>query len=744
MSTEATSATAAPFLTAPPFASRPPIPSTEKTPFGPNAVAGVLCALVTLAYASSFATLIFGGALAPSVNLGVWTAIIGSCATALILSFFSSFRFTLGGPDSNPSAILAISVTALAAEILQGAAGSNPSQLLPTIFIFLFGSAVLCGLLLFLFGRLHWGRYVRYIPHPVVGGFLAGTGFLLLSGAWKMLVGKNFAATAAADLQAVPALGWLFALGLGLALIVATRVSKHFLVIPTVLALGVLGFHAALLATGWTLDEARTAGLLLPPLAAGDWQTPFNQPLGEVRWDLLLTHGKDFAAMTLVVLVTILLNATSLDLATGKEADFDRELKSLGVANVLGGLAGGLVSVNSFNRSLLNHRAGANSPWAARICAALVLGAAVFAPSAVALLPRPVLTGLVLFLGVSLLLNWLWDARRELPVSDYLTVVAILVIVAAFGIVPGVIMGVVIASLSFVVTFSLQPVVKQRLTAANRRSNVDRTPAELAWLAEHGGRLHGFVLQGHVFFGTASSLLEEIRAVLGKGEALLIDFWLVRGIDASSVVVFRKLLRLAGEQNTQLVFTGLDDTLRARFAACGLPLEKTSARLFSDLDHGLEWAESQLLTGARPDVVLAEALGLNDSADAEVLAGHFTFLDLAAGTALVTRGEPSNALYVLLRGKVSIYLQSPGSDYTTRLRSYGPGTIVGEMGFYGNAPRSADVIADVATHAARLDLDQLKALESTRPDLAAQFHRFVINTLAARLRTANEELRQML
>lgn len=706
-------------------------------------MAGTLCALVTLAYASSFATLIFGGPLAGSVNLGVWTAIIGSGATLLTLSFLSSFRFAIGGPDSNPSAILAISAAAIAKDILQGPA-TNQAGLLPTILVFLFGSAVLCGVLIYLCGRLHWGRYVRYIPHPVVGGFLAGTGYLLLAGGWKMLVGKNFYHTTPADLAVVPVLGWLFALGTGLALLTATRVSKHFLVIPAVLAAGVLVFHAVLFATGWSPGEARAAGLLLPPLNAGDWQTPFSQPFGEVRWDLLLAHGQDFAAMTLVVLVTILLNATSLDLATGREADFDRELKALGVANILGGLAGGLVSVNSFNRSLLNYRAGANSPWAARICAGLVLGAALFTPGAVSLLPRPVLTGLVLYLGVSLLVNWLWDARRELPVSDYLTVVAILVIVGAFGIVPGVLMGVVIASLNFVVTFSRQPVVKQRFTAGTRRSNLERTPAELTWLAEHGTRLHGFVLQGHIFFGTASSLLEEIRAVLGQGEALLIDFWLVRGIDASSVVVLRKLLRLAGERNTQLVFTGLDEKLRHRFAACGLPLENTPARLFTDLDRGLEWAESQLLTGARREVTLTEALGLTTSADAEALASHFDLLELPAGRPLFKRHEASRALYLLLSGQVSVNLQLAGSDYTKRLRSYGPGTIVGEMGFYSQESRSADVIADTTTRVARLDLEQLKSLELHRPDLAAQLHRFVINTLAARLRSANQELSHLL
>lgn len=734
-----TAAQEIPTTAAPPVVARLPRAPSDAKPLLPNLVAGTLCALVTLAYASSFAALIFGGALSSSINLGVWTAIVGSCIAILALSFLSSFPFALGGPDSNPSVILSISAAGIAAEVLQDA--NTSAELLPTIFVFLFGSAILCGLLLFAFGRLHWGRYVRYIPYPVVGGFLAGTGYLLLAGGWKLLIGKTILLTELADLQAVPPLSWFFAFGVGLALLVATRLSKHFLVIPAVLAVGIIGFHAALVASGLSLEDARAAEMLLKPVSIGAWQNPFNQNLAAVRWDLLLLHINDVAAMTLVVLVTSLLNATSLDVATGVEADFDRELKALGIANILGGFAGGLVAVNSFNRTMLNHRAGASSPVAARWCAALVLGAAIFAPGAVALLPRPVLIGLLLFLGLSLLLNWLWDVRRELPRVDYLTVAVILVIVAAFGIATGVILGVVIASLSFVVTFSRQSVVKQRFTSATQRSNVERSQQENACLEEQGEWLHGFVLQDYIFFGTANSLLEEIRGVLGRGDVLLIDFRLVRGVDASAVVVLRKLLRLADEHETQLLFTAIDEPLAQRFAACGLPLEKSAVRRFADIDRGLEWAESKLLTSARPEVELTAALRLPDGADAESLASYFELLEIPGGTALFQRGEPSNALYILLRGQLSVQIHIDDSGYTKRLRSYGPGTIVGEMGFYDGAPRSADIVADVDTNVARLSLERLKMLELAQPDRAAQFHRFVIMTLAARLRTANEHLR---
>jgi len=146
-----------------------------------DCIAGSLCTVVMLAYAISFATLIFAGHLSPFISLGIWAALIGSCVAMLALSFMSSFRFALGGPDSNPSAIMAISVALIANEALADSSIAS-GQLLPTVCIYLFGSALLCGILLFLFGHLRWGRYIRYIPHSVIGGFLAGTGFLLLVG----------------------------------------------------------------------------------------------------------------------------------------------------------------------------------------------------------------------------------------------------------------------------------------------------------------------------------------------------------------------------------------------------------------------------------------------------------------------------------------------------------------------------------------------------------------------------------
>ena len=719
-----------------------PVASSAKS-YTSNILAGGICALMTLAYASGFAALIFGGSLAGHSGQAVLAAIIGSVVTILVLSWRSSFNFAMGGPDSNPSAILAVTVAAIAAEIIR-APEANTGEIFPTVLMFLFVSSAGCGLLLYLVGERRWGRYVRFIPYPVIGGFLVGTGCLLVSGGWKMLVGTSPIHTTLVQISSVHPLAWFSAATVALALLVLMRLTKHFLVIPGVIFGSAILFHVVLRLNGIDTNQAHATGLLLNPMPLGAWANPFNQPWGLVRWDLILQHANDFIAMTMVVVITILLNATSLDHATGQDADFDRELKALGLANILAGLAGGLVSVNSFNRSLLNLRAGANSPWAGRICVVFVLVLTLFAPGVVVLLPKPVLTGLIIYLGLYLLINWLWDCRREMPAIDYITMLAILVIVAGFGIVPGVILGVVISMLSFVVTFSRTSVIKHRFNGIVRHSNVERPPHEMEWLRNHGDRVQGASFQGYLFFGTASAILDQLRDVPGKATVLILDFWFVRGIDASSVMVMRKLLKLCNEANTQVVFSGINHAIQAKMLVCGLDVGRSPARNFTDLDRGLEWAEQTILSEAIERITFAEMLGGFSDAENDTVSRFFTEKVVAPDETFIRRGDNADTLFIVLEGRVSIQLMLKGTNYLKRLRTYGPGTIIGEMGFYSGAPRSADISADIQTRMLVINRADFAQLETEQPVLGGKIHRLVISSLSSRLRVANEALSDLL
>src|SRR5262249_42593544 len=158
-----------------------------------------------------------------------------------------------------------------------------------------------------------------------------------------------------------------------------------------------------------------------------------------------------------------------------------------------------------------------------------IIALVVFAPSAVGLLPKPVLTGLVLYLGASVLLQSLWDGRRGMPIEDYMIMLTILATVAVFGIAPGVMVGILASTLSFVVTLSRSAVVKHRFNGANRHSNVERPAAEIEWLRTHGEQLQGATLHGHLFFGTGTAILDQLRDALRRARVLIIDFWQVRG-----------------------------------------------------------------------------------------------------------------------------------------------------------------------------------------------------------------------
>jgi SulP family sulfate permease len=119
-------------------------------------------------------------------------------------------------------------------------------------------------------------------------------------------------------------------------------------------------------------------------------------------------------------------------------------------------------------------------------------------------------------------------------------------------------------------------------------------------------------------------------------------------------------------------------------------------------------------------------------------------VNIPAGETFIRRGDEPDAFYIVLRGRVSISLSIAGTDYTKRLRAYGPGTIVGEMGFFSQEVRSADIRTDVDSVLSRMTQAKLERLESEEPVLAGQICRLVIRTLSSRLRTANEEISHLL
>src|SRR5215831_7776497 len=728
--------------------------------FAPDVTAGSISALVTLSYSISYAVLIFSGpTLEPFLARGFHAALVAAALIALVVALKSSFPAAIAGPDSNASAILAVMAAGLTRAL--GDLHLAADRIANSVALMLVLTAVVSGLIVALLGALRWGRLVRLIPYPVCGGFLAGSGFLLLGGAFKVLTGQSLEWRALPLLAAEPALAWGTAFAVAIALLVLTRAVRHFLVLPGVFVAAVIAFYLGLWLTGLTMEGARTEGLLMMPIetGGGPWW-----PSLDVPWPALIAEWRNFLAMLVVVVVTILLNAAGLELATQREVDLDR--RASGLASFVSGLGGGMVGYISVSRSLLNARAGAASRAAGVWTAALCAGIAIFCVGLLFYFPRPVLAGLLIYLGVALLREWVWDTFFRLPFREHALIVAILVLIAAQGIITGVVFGLLVASFFFAYSYSRATYIRHDLSVARHRSNKERTLEDTALLQERGDLARALCLQGYLFFALASRLVETCRDLIVQAGVryLLLDFRMVQGLDASAALSLSKLHQLCGRYRVTLILSGLRPEHQAVLQQMRF-LPHSEIHLVSDLDRGMEWMEDRLLAGAHglPGTTSAPVLALGNGAPGDtagadirgILAAHFSpdalqvllglceRLDIPQETMLMRRGDAGDALYFVERGEVSVMVHLEDGK-RRRLRTLGPGSMVGEMALYSGQPRSADVVTETPCRAYRLSAERFARLERVDPAVVIEFHSFVVKLLAQRLTAASEEIRALL
>ncbi|HYF50653.1 MAG TPA: SulP family inorganic anion transporter, partial [Planctomycetota bacterium] len=737
-----------------------------------NLTAGTLSALVTLSYSISYGVLIFSApGIEGQLGAGLRAALISAWVVALIVALRSSFFFSIAGPDSNATAILAVMSAAIAARINAGV--HVPGQAAATVLVMLWSTAIIVGAIVFLVGALKRGRMIRFLPYPVTGGFLAGTGFLVVSGGLKVLTGKPLTFTTLFLIGDVPFLGLSVAFLLAAALLIIPRRIKHFLVMPGLIVLASAAFYIGLLVSGLSLDEARKAGLLFPPVQPFEAHAEQVSLWTLVRWDVLLTQWQDLLAMTIVVLVTILLNATGLDLATRSDVDFDRELRVNGIANMAAGLLGGMIGYISISRSLLNFKAGAISRFAGVWTALLCVGATYAFTEYTSFIPRPVLAGILLFLGIGMLREWIVESFSKLPLIEYELLVTIFLLIMILGLMPGVAFGLLVASVSFAYTYSKASCIKHRFSCDKNFSNKERSLEHIQQLRRDGMCGRTLALQGYIFFGTSSNIVEEVRALIEKEKVrfLLLDFHRVQGIDASAVLSFTKLEQVCQNARVKLFFSGLKKEVEDVFEQTKF-LPNRRIKIFADMDHALEFIEDSIL-GVVGGMTLDVALQNSDPTDPDaevpffgtaqvaemdlrrILAAHFKpetldvvinfsqTLKLKEGDILIFQGDAADALYFVERGELSVMLNLPGGQ-TKRLRSFGPGTIVGEMGLYSGQKRSADVVAKATSRVRKFSAEALARMEKEHPDAAVQFHTFVAKLLCTRLAAANEEIRTLM
>jgi sulfate permease, SulP family len=315
-------------------------------------------------------------------------------------------------------------------------------------------------------------------------------------------------------------------------------------------------------------------------------------------------------------------------------------------------------------------------------------------------------------------------------------VLLILATIVARGFLPGVVVGLVLAVVLFAISYGQIELVREVSFGDTYYSNVDRPPTERAALKQMGPRVQILRLQGFVYFGTSSGLLERIRERVEEfvPRFLVVDLHRVSGVDSSAVVSFVKVADLARDNGFELVFTSAHDPVRKQLERGGVVASDGVVAFEPDLDRGLQRAEDVLLSEDTPAASLAAAAGQGE-APAGMPPGLRTYLEresVPEGTVLIRQADPSGDVFVLESGRLVVEVGT--SDGTRmRLRTIRPGVVVGEVAMYSGVPRTADVVAETPSVVLRLSGESIERMEASEPELAAHVHRWLATTLSERL-----------
>ena len=145
---------------------------------------GSAASVLTVTFGLSYSLLIFAGPLSPYLSYGIAATFISSAVLAAVIALGSSLPFAVAAPDSSTAAVTGI----LAASLVERMVAADPSApLLSPVLITLGVSTVLTGVVLCGLGLTRMGRAIRYVPYPVVGGFLGATGLLIVLGAIRVI-----------------------------------------------------------------------------------------------------------------------------------------------------------------------------------------------------------------------------------------------------------------------------------------------------------------------------------------------------------------------------------------------------------------------------------------------------------------------------------------------------------------------------------------------------------------------------
>ena len=714
-----------------------------------NIISGSLLALVNISVAVSVAALLFAQTDPRLMVPGIAVLLMGTLVTGLGGSLFSDHKAVICSPRNGLVPVFAVMVSSIYISFDSQYSIAAEATIIAAIMV----STVVVGLFLLLLGRLKLGNLVRYIPYPVTGGFFAGIGYIFIQGGLTVAGGEQPSFEAVSNSEFIQLV--TPAVALALCLIMGKMFRDNALSVPAILFAAGLIFYAVLFLNEIGLDEAAANGQLPAIESTGSLIPVFNWDyVQEIRWMVIMEQADSIVVVALLCSVMLLLDVSGIELLAQKDLNPDHELQVMGYTNVVNGALGGFPGVHDVSDTALVETLGGKGRLTGFIYSTLMVAAILAGAEFMKIVPTFLLGGLLIYVGLEFLIDWVWKARDELPLSDYVVVILILIVIILSDILKGVTFGFFVAIILFVVNYSKLSVIKIETNGSDHASNVDRDLETRELLNKEGNRVLILVLQGFIFFGTADKLITSIRNRIKDPEAykvdfLVLDFHHVSQLDTSAIITFSKLAQLSDREGFHIVISGADDGSLKQLVKHGFFTfgDQEWKRVYKEqLDTAVDWCERSILADLKIDtgehkLALADVLGriAYEESDVKLLSDFFVTENRKAGEYLFNEGDKGESLYFVGSGSVLVVLKALNQKERI-LRKYKSGTILGEMAIYTGENRTASVRIEEDAQLFRLDKEKLEEMSRKFPASTAALHKYIVRVLAERLGRANRNL----
>jgi SulP family sulfate permease len=630
------------------------------------------------------------------------------------------------------------------------------------------GLAAVCvligGMVQLLLAVLRLGSIVKYIPFPVISGFVNGIAVILMLKQILPLLGHS-SKSSFGDVFSNPATIQPLTLATGCITIAAVFwFKKHVKWIPASLA-GMLAGVVAYYALGAFAD----ASSLGPVIGKMTFQLPapnaFLKLANTMKMSLFweLVPGLILPGLVIGLLGTMssLLSAVVSDNLTGERHNSSRELVGQGLGNITNSLFGALPSGGAVPYVSVNYNAGGRTRLSGGLCGLFVFLMVISLGPLIGKVPVVVVSGLVMTVGIQMFNTQVFSLLRKFagPIAlrkeaflNLLVTITVTVITVSVNIIVAVGIGVAIASALFI-SKTGKSIIKRKYFGNQMRSKKVRSRMHMDLLANKGDKIAVFELQGALFFGSAENLGKEMEAMMENLKCIILDMKRVNEIDSSAAQIMMQIVGKMKKKDGYLLISYLNDNpgLLSAFELLDVRKELEKGNVFPDTDSALEFAEDVLLQKyeMEKETFAQIPLGKMDIVDGfaqkeiEILSNALSDAHFKKGEQIIREGDLSRDIYFLLSGEVSVKLRIGDKDRFKRLVTYSPGVIFGEISFLDGSPRAAGVWVDEDARLLILSYKRFLALREASPEVAIKLTLNIAREQSLNLRRCSMEVKML-